>query len=157
MKQCLLLFLLVSCTVAYSQNRRQPAPDPWAGTWKLDLTKSKLHPPAPKEETVTVDSITTKLIKYTIKGTDAQGKDYTVTYSGKPGAASPEMVDGKEMSKVTYHLPAPHELNAVSRGSDGSTSNIKIILSKDAKTTTLHEHRKDAKGVHDQTAVYVRQ
>src|SRR5262245_53286887 len=99
MKQCFLLFLLLSCTLAYIQTANQSASEPWAGTSKLDAANSKRLPPGPKEETVTVDSITKDGIKYTIKGTDAQGKAYTVTFAGKVGTAGPEMVDGKEMSQ----------------------------------------------------------
>src|SRR5262249_4307202 len=111
-----------------------------------------------KEETVTVDSVTKDSIKYTIKGIGADGNPYTVTFDGKPGTAGPEMVDGKEVAQVTYQMPSSHELTGVSHGGDGSTSNITITLSKDGKTSTLHEQSKDAKGAaHEQTAVYTRQ
>jgi hypothetical protein len=158
MKQGLLLLLLLSCTVAFSQAKKQAGTDPWAGNWKLDTAKSKIHGPAPKEETVTVDSVNKDSIKYTIKGTDAEGKTYTVSFDGKVGTASAEMVDGKEIAQLTYQMPSSHELTSESRGSDGSSSTAKITLSKDNKTVTVQEHRKDAKGEqHDQTAVYVRQ
>jgi hypothetical protein len=156
-KRFLLLILLLACTSAFSQAKKTTGADPWAGTWKMDIAKSKLHPPAPKEESVTVDSVTKESIKYTVKGTDAEGKAYTVTFDGKPGTASPQLVDGKEVAQITYQMPSPHELAGVSHGSDGSTGTIKITLSQDAKTATLHEHHKDAKGEYDETAVYVRQ
>ena len=157
MKQRLLLLLLLSCTVAFSQAKKAGA-DPWAGTWKLDTAKSKIHGPAPKEETVTVDSVSKDSIKYTIKGTDADGKTYTVSFDGKVGTAAPEMLDGKESGQMTYQMPSSHELTADSRGNDGSSGTAKVTLSKDNKTVTVQEHRKDAKGeAHDQTVVYVRQ
>ena len=157
MKHCLALILLLSCTVAYSQAKKESGADPWAGNWKLDAAKSKLQGPAPKEENVTVDSVNKDSIKYTIKGTDAEGKSYTVSYDGKAGTPSPEMVDGKETGKVTYQMPSSHELTSQSSGNDGSSGTAKISLSKDNKTVTVQEHRKDAKGEHDQTAIYVRQ
>ena len=158
MKQSLLLFLLLSCTLAFGQAKKTAGADPWAGTWKLDTAKSKFHASTPKEETVTVDAVTKESIKYSIKGTDAEGKDYTVTYDGKPGTASPVMVNGNEVEQLTYAMPSSHELNSTSKGSDGSSGTAKITLSKDNKTTTVHEHHKDAKGgEYDETAVYVRQ
>src|SRR5262245_59066701 len=157
MKQLLLLLLLLSCTAAISQAKKQAGGDPWAGNWKLDTAKSKLHPPAPKEESATVDSVSKDSIKYTIKGTNAEGKPYTVTYDGKPGTASPVLVDGKEAGQVTYQMPSSHELTGESKGSDGSSETFKIALSKDSKTTTVQVHHKDAKGEYDETAVYVRQ
>jgi hypothetical protein len=153
----LLLLLLLSCTVAFSQ-AKQAGADPWAGNWKLDTAKSKINGPAPKEETVAVDAISKGSIKYTIKGTDAQGNAYTVSYEGKVGAASPELVDGKETAQLTYQMPSSHELTSQSRGNDGSSSTAKITLAKDNKSVTVQEHGKNAKGEqHDQTMVYVRQ
>ena len=158
MKQGLLLLLLLSCTVAFSQAKKHAGADPWAGSWKLDTAKSKMHGPAPKEETVTVDAISKDSIKYTIKGTDPEGNAYTVSYDGKAGAASPELVDGKEYAQMTYQMPSSHQLTSESRGIDGSSSTAKITLSKDNRTVTVQEHRKEAKGEeYDQTAVYVRQ
>jgi hypothetical protein len=157
MKLFLVLILLLSCTAAYSQTKKQTGADPWAGNWKLDTAKSKIQSPAPKEETVTVDTINKDSIKYTIKGTDAEGKAYTVSYDGKVGTASPELVDGKEAGQMTYQMPSSHELTVETRGADGSSGTAKITLSKDNKTVTVQEHRKDAKGEQDQTMVYVRQ
>jgi hypothetical protein len=160
MKHGLLLLLLLSCTVAFSQAKKQAGADPWAGNWKLDTAKSKIHGPAPKEETIVVDAVSKDSIKYTIKGTEADGKAYTISYEGKAGAASPQMVDGKETAQLTYQMPSSHELTLESHGSNGSstTATAKITLSKDNKTVTVQEHSKDAKGEqHDQTMVYTRQ
>jgi hypothetical protein len=158
MKQGLLLLLLLSCTVAFSQAKKQAGADPWAGNWKLDTAKSKMHDTAPKEETVTVDAISKDSIKYTIKGTGPDGSSYTVSYDGKVGAPSAEMVDGKEAAQLTYQMPSSHELTSESKGNDGSSSTAKITLSKDNKTVTVHEQGKNAKGEqHDQTMVYARQ
>lgn len=156
MKQYLVLFLLLSCTVAFSQKQKQAGADPWAGTYKLDTAKSKFHGAAPKEETVVVDSATKDSVKYTIKGTDAQGNAYTISYDGKVGSASPASMDGKEVSQITYHMPSAHEFTTESHGSDGSGTG-KITLSRDNKTITVHEHMKGAQGEYDQTTVYVRQ
>jgi hypothetical protein len=158
MKQFLVLILLLSCTAAYSQTKKQAGADPWAGNFKLDTAKSTFHGPAPKEEAVTVDAATKDSVKYTIKGTDAEGKPYTVTYEGKAGTASPQMSDGKEVAQITYQMPSSHEFTSESRGTDGSSGKAIVTLSRDNKTITVKEHSKDAKGAeHDQTAVYVRQ
>lgn len=154
MKHILVLLLLLSGTFAFSQ-----AADPWAGNFKLDTAKSKFTgTPAPKEETVAVDSASKDSVKYTIKGTDHDGKPYTVSYDGKVGTASPETVDGKEIAQITYQMPSAHEFTAQSKGSDGSSGTSTITLSKDGKTITVREHSKDAKGAaHQQTMVYDRQ
>ena len=157
MKHFLVLFLLLSVTAAIRQTKREKA-DPWTGTFKLDTAKSKISGPAPKEETVTVDAASKDSVKYTIKGTDAQDKPYTVAYEGKPGAASPQTMDGKEVAQVTYQMPSSHEFTSESKGTDGSSGTGRISLSRDGKTITVREHSKDAKGAsHEQTMIYVRQ
>jgi hypothetical protein len=157
MKHFLVLFLLLSVTAAFSQTKSQTA-DPWAGTFKLDKAKSKMSGPAPKEETVTVDSASKDSLKYTIQGTDTQDKSYTVTYDGKVGTASPQTMDGKDVAQITYQMPSSHEFTSESKGSDGSSGTARITLSRDGKTIIVREHSKDAKGAaHQQTMVYVRQ
>ena len=152
-----ILFLLLSCILALSQAKKSTSADPWAGTYKLDTAKSKFHNPAPKEETATVDAVTKNSVKYTLKGTDAEGKPYTVTYDGKPGTPAPVMVDGKEMATLTYHMPSTHQLTSEEKGSDGSTSTGKINLSQNNKTVTVQIHHKDAKNEYDETVIYTRQ
>jgi hypothetical protein len=157
MKHFLVLFLLLSVTAAFSQTKSQRA-DPWAGTFKLDKAKSKISGPAPKEETVTVDAASKDSVKYTIKGTDAQDKSYTVSYDGKVGTPSSQTMDGKEVAQITYQMPSSHEFTSELKGSDGSSGTARISLSRDGKTITVREHSKDAKGAaHEQTTVYVRQ
>ena len=157
MKQGLLLLLLLSCTVAFSQAKKADA-DPWAGNWKLDTAKSKIHGPAPKEEILTLDAVSKDSIKYTFKGTDAEGKAYTESFDGKVGTASAVMLDGKEVAQLTYQMPSSHELTADARSNNGSSATAKVTLSKDNKTVTVQEHHKKANGEqHDQTMVYARQ
>jgi hypothetical protein len=157
-KRFLILFLLLSCAVAFSQKKTKAA-DPWAGTFKLDISKSKTSgTAAPQQEIVTVTSATKDSIKYTISGKDAQGNSYTMNYEGKVGTASPQMAEGKEIAQITYQMPSSREFSSQGRGSDGSTSTGTITLSKDGKTITVREHNKDAQGAeHDNTMVYVRQ
>lgn len=159
MKHCMILLLLLSCTFAFGQAKKQTGADPWAGNYKLDTARSKFEIPAPKEETVTVEAANKDSIVYTIKGTDAQGKPYTVTYDGKPGTASPVMVDGNEDVQLTYEIPSSHKLTSISRASDGrTTGDATIMLSDDNRTITVRAHSKDAHGAdHEQIIVYTRQ
>jgi hypothetical protein len=161
-KRFLVLFLLLSCTVAFSQKKKQAGaganPNPWIGNFKLDLAQSKISGQPPKEETVAVSAASKDSIKYTISGKDAQGESYTMNYDGKPGTASPQMAEGKKIADITYQMPSTHQFTSQGHGTDGSTSTGTITLAKDNKTITVQEHSKDAKGAeHDMTMVYVRQ
>ena len=160
MKRFLVLFLLLSCTVAFSQKKKQAGanPNPWIGNFKLDLAQSKISGQPPKEETVAVSAASKDSIKYTISGKDAQGESYTMNYDGKPGTASPQMAEGKKIADITYQMPSSHQFTSQGHGTDGSTSTGTITLAKANNTITVQEHSKDAKGAeHDMTMVYVRQ
>jgi heme-binding NEAT domain protein len=159
-KRFLVLFLLLSCTVAFSQKKKQAGanPNPWIGNFKLDLAQSKISGQPPKEETVAVSAAGKDSIKYTISGKDAQGESYTMNYDGKPGTASPQMAEGKKIADITYQMPSSHQFTSQGHGTDGSTSTGTITLAKANNTITVQEHSKDAKGAeHDMTMVYVRQ
>jgi len=157
-KRFLVLFLLLSCTIAFSQKKKQTGADPWPGAYKLDVAQSKIGGQAPTQEIVTVYSANKDSVKYLIQGKDAQGNSYTMNYEGKVGKASPQMAEGKEIAQITYQMPSSHQFTSQGRGSDGSSSTGTITLSEDAKTITVQEHSKDAKGAeHDQTMVYRRQ
>ena len=161
MKRFMVLFLLLSCTVALSQKKKpagaNPA-NPWIGNFKLDVAQSQLAGQPPQQEIVAVSAADKNAVKYTIQGKDAQGNSYTLNYDGKPGSASPQMAEGKEIAQITYQMPSSHEFTSQGHGADGSISTGTITLAKDNKTITVREHNKDAKGAEqDTTSVYVRQ
>ncbi|MFL6389601.1 MAG: hypothetical protein ACJ71U_19145 [Terriglobales bacterium] len=167
MKRLLVLVLLLSCTVAFSQQKKQggtnlansanPA-DIWVGNYKLDTAQSKMSGQPPKEETVAVSAASKASIKYTIQGKDAQGNSYTMNFEGKVGTPAPQMAEGKKIADITYQMPSSHQFTSQGHGTDGSSSTGTITLSQDNKTITVREHSKDPKGAEqDQTMVYVRQ
>ena len=154
----MVLFLLLSCTVAFAQKKKQAGKDPWVGNYKLDVAQSKIPGQPPREETVAVSAANKDSIKYTISGKDAQGESYTMNFEGKPGTAAPQMAEGKEIAQITYQMPSSHQFTSQGHGTDGSTSTGTVTLSPDNKTITVREHSKDPKGAEsNQTMVYVRQ
>ena len=162
MKRFLVLLLLLSCTVAFSQKKKQTGTvsrDPWVGTYKLDIARSKIAGQPNQEETVTVSVANKDSVKYTIQGKDAQGNSFTLNYEGKVGTASPQMAEGQKIAEITYQMPSSRQFTSQGQGTDGSSSSGTITLSADNKTITVREHSKDAKGglERDQMMVYVRQ
>jgi hypothetical protein len=154
----MVLFLLLSCTVAFAQKKKQAAKDPWIGNYKLDVAQSKISGQPPQQETVALSAVSKDSIKYTISGKDAQGESYTMNFDGKVGTAAPEMAEGKEIAQITFQMPSSHQLTQQARGTNGSTITGTVTLSPDNKTITVREHIKDSKGAeHDETSVYVRQ
>jgi hypothetical protein len=115
-KQFMVLFLLLSCTVAFSQ-KKKPAgagtnPNPWIGNFKLDIAQSKIAGQRPQEETVAVSAASKTSVKYTIQGKDAQGNSYTMNYAGNLGVAAPQMAEGKKIADITYQMPSSHQFTS---------------------------------------------
>jgi len=72
------------------------AESPFSGTWKLNVGKSKMIPPAPQGETVVVDA-NENSIKVTDDIIDAKGQPMKLSYEAKfdgkdyPATGSPDM------------------------------------------------------------------
>jgi hypothetical protein len=127
--------------------------DMLAGTWKLNVAKSKYSPgPAPRSNTVKFESVDGG-IKLLADGVDSQGKkthnEYTAKFDGKDSPTKP-MLDGK---------PNPNAANAVSYKKiddytyevtaklNGKTLNVaRHVISKDGKTRTVTTTGTNAQG-----------
>ena len=158
MKKLTFLAAILIGSLVFGQGPSKP--DPWAGTWKLDLAKSKMNAPAPKEETVKSEGTGAdgSMVKYSISGVEADGKPFSQSYDGKAdGKPYPAIADGKEVAKISYHKDSDHQYTGKGTAPDGTVSNSKVTLSKDGKTITVQEHVKGPQGEYDQTAVYNKQ
>jgi hypothetical protein len=159
-KFALLSVILVGAWAFAQKTEKAPNPDPWAGTWKLDVAKSKLHGPVPKEETVTSEGTgaTGNDVKYSVSGIDADGKPFSQSYDGKAdGQSYPAVANGQEVAKISYHKDSDHQYTGHGTAADGSTTASTITLSEDGKTITVQEHVKGTQGEFDQTIVYSKQ
>jgi hypothetical protein len=157
-KLALLAVVLMGASAFAQKTEKAPKPDPWAGTWKLDVAKSKMRGPAPKEETVTSSGAAGDIVKYSISGVAADGKPINESYDGKAdGQPYPFIVNGQEVAKISYHRDSDHQYSTHGTVADGSTSAGTVTLSKNGKTLTIQEHVKATQGEFDQTIVYNKQ
>jgi hypothetical protein len=125
---CLFVFLLANSVLAA---------DPFGGTWKLNVGKSKPAPAPPgmavKEETIVIEEITERY-DVTVKGTQENGSAISARYSHplKGGL-------------VTYSgLPAGNsEMVVVNRTND---STLEFIRSRDGKVVTTNHVTVSANG-----------
>ncbi len=158
MKKIALPILILACGMALWAQSPTGVADPWIGTWKLDPSQSQLHQPAPKEQTVRVESVTQGPIRYTISGTDADGKPFLQSFDGKAdGQSYPVALNGRESGQVAYQKVSDHEFTAQSKMLDGTTSTDTITLSPDGQTITVKSHGTTSQGAFDETAVFVKQ
>jgi ABC-type transport system substrate-binding protein len=122
------------------------AADPAAGTWKLDVAKSKFSPgPAPKSATVTYEE-TADGIKRSGETINADGTktsfSYTAKYDGKdyPVTGS-DTFDTISVKKINEHTVA-----ATLKKSGKVVSTARRVVPKDGKTMTLTLNGTNAKG-----------
>ena len=122
--------LLFCCTSLFA------ADSPFSGTWKLNVEKSHMTPPAPKSSTAQVDNVgnSFKLSQQFVDDKDAattiafdaktDGKDYAVT--GDPDH------DAVAIQKVT-----DHKIKLTIKKGGKVVAKETVTVSKDGQTTTL--------------------
>jgi len=113
------------------------ATDQLAGTWELNISKSKLTPgPLPRSETRTYD-VTGTQVKSVQKGVDAEGKptlvQFTANYDGKdyPYTGSP-LFDTVAITRVDNFTAS-----FVQKKNGKVVLTGKRVVSKDGKTMTI--------------------
>lgn len=126
--------------------------NPAAGTWKLDVAKSKFSPgPPPKSATLTIeaqgDSVKTKLEE--VESDDSHtGYEYTAGLDGKDyplaGSTGPERLRGAD--SVVLRRNGSHAYGAMFKKSGQVLMTNMTTVSKDGKTLTLVVNGADAKG-----------
>ena len=145
-----LVALAVACVALYAVSswaQTKPA-DPWVGTWKADLAKSKYSPgPTPKVPgTVTIERSGTGM-KTTIDGTDPQGKpthtETVWTFDGKDhpvkGAAAPN-------TTAAYKRVDDHTFEVTTKVDGKPTVTTRVVISADGKAMTATQTGKAADG-----------
>lgn len=147
----------VAIAVGIAANRASAQTDPHAGTWVLDVSKSKYSPgPAPRSQTAVYTSSANGL-KVVATGTDAAGKptntEFTVTFDGKehPATGSPDF------TTISAKRIDSHTIEYTRKGTGNVQQTATRTVSKDGKTATLTVVGVDGQGRKiDRVQVYVR-
>ena len=149
MKRVLLFVAITLLLVVGSSTLRAADSNPFVGTWKLNLEKSKYEPgPAPKSLTRTVEAQGDGL-KYTFEGVAADGTPisygFTVQFDGKDNSGSGSMPYGAD-SISAKRTDASHYVATLKKGGKAIGS-AKVSVSKDGKTTTVDGSGTNSAGV----------
>lgn len=120
--------------------------DPEAGTWELNVAKSKLTPgPLPRSQTRTYE-VTGQQLRSVQKGVDAEGKptlvQFTANYDGKdyPYTGSPDF-DTLALTRVDKATVSFTQKRAGKVALTGTR-----VISKDGRTMTISGKGTNAKG-----------
>jgi len=136
----------VSSDLPPSGNLTAQAGDPQAGTWELNMAKSKLNQgPLPKSQTRTYE-VTGQQVRSVQKGIDAEGKptlvQFTANYDGKDYAytGSPDF-DTVALTRVDNFTASFTQKKAGKVALTGTR-----VVSQDGKTMTISGKGTNAKG-----------
>ena len=147
------------CTLALNVSTAAQAPDPFEGTWKLDLAKSTYKPgPAPKSITVVITAAADKTFKVAIDGVDPAGAPmkggYTATRDGKEVPVTG--IAGYDTAALTQ--TGPNDVTIVYKQGGKPAVTAKASVAKDGKAMTVTYTGTDPKGqAINNVALYVKQ
>jgi hypothetical protein len=141
--------VVVGCIV--TGGLRAQAQDPWVGTWKLNVAKSKFSPgPAPKSNTLKIEPAPGGALKHTFDGTNAAGE---TTHSERVGKLDgvPVPVQNVVPSTTNKTLSAfrrldDHSFEVVSTVNGKFTTTNKVVISADGRTMTQTQTGTNAQG-----------
>ena len=134
--------------------------EPWIGSWKLDIEKSKFVPgPPPKGAPTTTIEPASGGLKFINEGVDGEGKPFRTEFVAP--------LDGKEVpvtgarmpnSTTAYKRIDDRTFELVGKVGGKPTITNRAVLSADGKTLTLTQSGKNAQGeAVSSVIVYVKQ
>jgi hypothetical protein len=148
---CVAVFCVFSMALVAADN-------PFFGTWKLNVAKSKSTPGTMEKESTVVFEADGNGVKRTVTGIDADGKPInmsaTIPWDGMEhkvdGPMGPAMVAVKNANNHTLNVTVKVNGKVVSSG--------RSVVSKDGKTMTASFKGEDPKGrKFDNVEVYEKQ
>ena len=125
--------------------------EPWVGTWKLNLAKSKFTPgPPPKSNTLKIEAVAGGTQKHTFDGIDAQGQ---VTHSERlakfDGTDVPVQAVAPASTTATtnaFRRTGDHSFEVLAKTGGKLTTTNRIVVSADGKTLTQTTTGTNAQG-----------
>jgi hypothetical protein len=145
----ILTFVAMALLAAVVASPLQAQSNQLAGTWKLNVTKSKFDPgPGPKSLTRQVEAQGDGL-KYAFEGTGADGKPlaygFAFKFDGKDNPISGSMPSGADTIAAKRIDANSFEATLKKGGKVIATSSVKV--SADGKVTTVDSNGTNAAGV----------
>lgn len=150
----LILNVVVACPLMAQDN-------PFVGTWKLNLAKSKFEPgPAPKSQSRTVVAEGTGA-KYSFESVAADGTtpaySFTTSYDGKDSPVTGNGMPGAADS-IALNRVSSNKVEAVLKKGGKQIGTSVSEVSKDGKVTTIRGKGKNSDGKeYNSVSVYDRQ
>lgn len=133
--------------------------DPFLGTWKLNLAKSKYRPgPPPQNQTYTFEPSGANGVKFTAAGADARGNPIHIEYTGRYDGKEFPVRGNRNSNMVVLKRIDLYTVEGENRQGGKVIRRFRRVVSRDGKTLTVTEKGTDVNGViSDNVVVYDRQ
>lgn len=132
--------------LAFSVAARAQTPDPFVGTWTLDVAKSTFKPgPAPKSSTVVVEPAG-KGLKLSIDSVAADGTPMKWGYTTMRDGKDVPVTGNPNYDAVAWTQHTPTTVTAEYKKGGKVVTTSKTSVSADGKTVTLTSTGTDPKG-----------
>jgi hypothetical protein len=144
------LFLLIGTAVTSAL----AADDPAAGTWKINLAKSKYSPgPAPQSTTVTI-KIENNTEIYDSEGVDASGNPTHGSFSAKLDGTDAPVSGIPYADTVSTKRSSPTHFVALLKKGGAVMMTVHIVVAADGKSRTVTYSGKNEKGEAEHDVVF---
>jgi hypothetical protein len=144
------LFLLIGTVVMSAR----AADDPAAGTWKVNLAKSKYTPgPAPKSATVTI-TIANNTESYDSVGVDASGNATHGSFTAKLDGTDAPVSGISYADTVSTKRSSPTHFVATLKKGGAVMMTVHIVIAADGKSRTVTYSGKNEKGEAEHDVVF---
>jgi hypothetical protein len=125
--------------------------DPWIGTWRLNLAKSKFSPgPAPTSSTLKVEAVSGGAQKHTFDGANAQGQathsERVARFDGADVPVQAIAPATKSVNTNAFRRLGDHSFEVLAKADGKLTSTNRIVVSADGKTLTQTTTGTNAQG-----------
>ena len=136
-----MVFVLALATVAMA------ADDPFVGTWKLNLAKSKFNPPssALKSDMVKIEAQDNGL-KFTFDRVDVEGKDIHIEQAPKFDGKDYPVKGAATGSTVSLRRIDANTFEQVEKKDGKEGARVLVVVSKNGRTSTATSKEKNEKG-----------
>ena len=135
------------------------ADDPFFGTWRLNLAKSKYSPgPPPQNQTYTFEPSGANGVKFTAAGVDARGNPIHIEYTGSFDGKEFPVRGNRNSNMVVLKRIDLYTVEGENRQGGKVIRRFRRVVSRDGKTMTVTEKGTDVNGVvSENVAVYDRE
>jgi hypothetical protein len=115
--------------------------DPWLGTWKLNITKSKFNPgPPPKSNTLRIEPVAGGSQKHTFAGVNAEGQtthsEWVAKFDGTDVAGQAVAPPAKTVTTNAFRRLDDRSFEAIAKRDGKRTVTSRVVISRDGKTMT---------------------